>query len=532
MKESHVPFPSLVQALCRLEAYPHHPANVEVRQTHISSVFLAGQFVYKIKKPVRFNFLDYSTLDKRRHFCKEEVRLNQRLAPDVYLGVVPVIEREGLIVLGEGSTISLSGRTVEYAVKMLRLPEERMLDLLVVAGKIGKHEIERLAAKLVAFHQRAAATHATVYGSAEAVWQKWHDSFSETERFVGDEIADQQYHIIRDFTETFLKEGKELFSARAQEGRVREGHGDLRAEHVCMTDGVIIFDCIEFNPGLRYCDVSSELAFLAMDLDFLGEPSLSNDLVAAYERLSGDTAVSLLQCFYKCYRAYVRGKVETLKSQEQEVPENERLKAKIQARRYFALAHRYAQGEPPPSCIVVCGLPGSGKSTVARVIRERTGFPLLSSDVVRKRLAGLKPIDHADEEFRKGIYAPTFTDLTYHTLVAAAQDFLKGQKGVIIDATFRDSNHRRLFMDLAARNHVPILFVECRAEDKEILRRLEVRAQMPGGASDATKETYLRQRKEFMPLTDVPSDSYLIVKTDSSILGTLEKLENLLYRST
>jgi hypothetical protein len=530
MKEGESSISAIVRALGRKEFYPHRPEEVEVRQSHISYVFLAGPIVYKIKKPVRFSFLDYSTLDKRRHFCKEEVRLNRRLAPDVYLDVVPILESEGRFILGDGAS-EHQGKKVEYAVKMQRLPEAQMLAPLIKNGRVGKEAMDRLAAKLVAFHASVGTENASVYGAPEAIWQRWSESFRETEPFVGRTIGARQYRAIADFSAGFYRNHESLLAARVRAGRVREGHGDLRAEHVCLTDGIVIFDCIEFSAGLRTCDVSSELAFLAMDLDFLGEPALSADFVTAYEQRSGDRELSILLPFYKCYRAYVRGKVESLKSGEAEVPVAEREIAAAQARCYFALACRYARGQPRRALIIVCGLAGSGKSTVARALRERTGFALMNSDITRKRLAGLKPTEHATQEFRGGIYSDAFTDLTYRTLLAETENASRQCAGVIVDATFQDAKQRRRFVELAARLEVPVVFIECQAAEAEILRRLEKRASAGNEVSDATREIYLRQRGEFMPLVEVPENSHFVVRTDAAPTEVVDQLESVFERA-
>jgi len=269
MTERNHSFSAIVQALSQTDSYPHHPAQIAVRQTHISWVFLTGPFVYKIKKSVHFVFLDYSTFDKRRHFYNEEVCLNQRLAPNAYLNVVPVLDSQGQFVVGDGSSISKGDRIVEHAVKMRRLPDDKMLDRLVLGGNVDTEATTRLARKLVSFHQKAATARASFYGGPAAVWQKWSENFRETESFVGRAISAQQYDVIRDFAGGFFSEHKSLLEARLREGWVCEGHGDLRAEHLCMTDDIVVFDCIEFNEGFRYGDVISEIAFLAMDLDFL-----------------------------------------------------------------------------------------------------------------------------------------------------------------------------------------------------------------------------------------------------------------------
>jgi aminoglycoside phosphotransferase family enzyme/predicted kinase len=510
--------------------YPHHPVQVELRQTHISYVFLAGEYVYKVKKPVRFAFLDYSTLDKRHHFCREEVRLNRRLSPTVYLGVVPVVQQKGSFALGEGVIAAGSWTVTEYAVKMRRLPEERMLDRLLSEEKVGKEAIRAVAKKLVSFHLAAATDQASIYGAPEVVWQVLADNFQETEQFIGQTISEREFHHIQEYSRRFLAAHRELFKTRVREGKVREGHGDLRAEHICLTDDIAVFDCIEFNEQLRYCDVISEVGFLAMDLDFLRAPLLSEELVAAYETMTQDETLSLLLPFYKCYRAYVRGKVESLKSQEEEVPEVERERAQTQARRYFRLAYRYARDAPSPALVIACGLVGTGKSTVARMLGDYTGFEVFNSDAVRKRLARISPTTRTAQEYRTGIYSDTFSQLTYGTLLVEAEKCLKTGRGVIIDATFKDPEHRRLFLNLAAGVGVPVLFVECQAAEEEVFRRLKEREQRPREVSDATWEVYLHQREEFVPLREIPDYCHFVVNTATDPEDFLAKVEEVLYR--
>lgn len=516
--------PALVAAMSEPGFYPHFPEWVELRQTHISFVFLAGEFVYKIKKPVRFSFLDYSTVAMRRHFCVEELRLNRRLAPSTYLGVVPILAGKEGFFLGDDDVLRQDA--VEYAVKMRKLPEARMLDRLVRAGGAGDGEIHAIAGKLAAFHSAASAAKARIYGAPGVIGRALEDNFRETERFIGQTIAAEDHRRLRGYSREALSAHRLLFQFRIAEGRVREGHGDLRAEHICLTRDIEIFDCIEFSERLRTCDVASELAFLAMDLDDLGHPCLARELVTTYAQATEDEGLLRILPFYKCYRAYVRGKVESLKSAEPEVSPGEREKAADRARRYFRLARRYAAGAPPPALVIVCGLPGSGKSTLARELADRTGFPLFNSDVVRKRLAGLPNTSRVSEEYRTNIYSHAFTELTYDTLLIAAKRCLRHNEGAIVDATFKDVRHRRLFRNLAEDLRVPVVFVECLADEREIHRRLEEREQRPGEISDATWEIYLRQRKEFAPLREIPDSGLIRVRTDRGPEEALTRIES------
>src|SRR5205823_6296381 len=260
----------LVDAMSRKEFYPHRPTEVEVRQTHISYVFLAGPYVYKIKKPVRFSFLDYSTLQKRQHFCREEVRLNRRLAPETYLDVIGVCRSNTGFALTEN--LPADDRVIEYAVKMKRLPEDRMLSFLVRQEVAVPSLMLAIAKKLASFHEVASVENSRLYGSLDAIAANIRGNFKETRRFIDRTISLKLFERIREYNETFFRENADLFARRISDGRVREGHGDLRAEHICLVDDIVIFDCLEFAEALPHRDVAAEGARRSLDLDFLGPP--------------------------------------------------------------------------------------------------------------------------------------------------------------------------------------------------------------------------------------------------------------------
>jgi len=524
--------PLLIEAMGQPGFFPDSAVPVELRQTHISYVFLVGEFVYKVKKPVRFTFLDYSTLEQRHHFCQEEVRLNRRLAPTVYLGVVPILKGHGGFVLGNGIAEPETRTVAEYAVKMRRLPEDRMLDALVKACKIGVSEIEAIARKLVSFHLAASADRAPIYGAPDSIWQKLSDNFTETEPFIGKTISQSKFTSIQDFSVASMNERRTLFEIRIHEKRIREGHGDLRAEHICLTEPIAVFDCIEFSESLRYCDVASEIAFLAMDLDFLGAHELSERLVTTYATTAQDKTFLTLIPFYKCYRAFVRGKVESLKSREKEVSELERERAAAQAKRYFRLSYRYAKGAPPPSLLIVCGLAGTGKSTITRILRDLTGFEVLNSDAVRKRIRGISTTARISHDDRSNLYSDSFTQLTYGTLLAEAERSLRAGRGMIVDATFKDPEHRRLFLESAQRMGVPVLFVECQAHKQEVLRRLRRRVIQADEVSDATVKVYLQQWGEFVPLSEIADHCHIRFDTERDWENELKRVEDFLYNQS
>jgi predicted kinase len=307
---------------------------------------------------------------------------------------------------------------------------------------------------------------------------------------------------------------------------VCEGHGDLRAEHICFVRDTEIFDCIEFDEALRYGDVASEIAFLSMDLDFLGHPDFSRTLEIAYGSAAGDAELPTLLPFYKCYRAYVRGKVESLKSLEADLSELDRRRASLKATQYFYLSERYAKGSPASKLLIVCGKIGSGKTTVARLLSARTGFAVLSSDVTRKGLLGVHPEQSATSSYRAGAYSEEMTRKTYASLWADAKQTLSGGDGVIIDATFADSEHRRRFIELANQRQVPLLFIECRSTEENIRRRLEERQNDPHEVSDANWTIYQKLSSHFASFDDLPYACHTRIDTDDKLVAHLETIEN------
>ncbi|WP_324097075.1 AAA family ATPase [Candidatus Binatus sp.] len=507
--------PPLVQAMMRRGFYPDSPAHVELKQTHISYVFIAGDFVYKVKKPVHFPFLNCSMLTQRFLFCCEEVRLNARLSPRVYLGVFAVLKRGDSFVLGPGVTAE-HPEAVEYAVKMRRLPEDRMLDVLLAAGQVDSDTIRAIAARIAEFHASAPSNRGWTYGSAAAVWRSVIEDIAQDEVFVGHTLRQFQFATIDAFCRAFITAHWRVLNDRALAGRVREGHGDLRAEHICLLGTekkeIDVIDCVEFSERLRYGDVASEIAFLAMDLDRLGAPLLADQLVEDYAEITGDEELAVFVPFYKCYRASVRGKVESLRSLEREVGDAERERARQLASSYFALAWRYARGAAP-ALIVLCGLSGSGKSTVARMLQHRKGFRAINSDRVRKRLASVSPHEHVRTDYGANIYSDKFTKITYDAMLAEAEKLLNEGCGAILDATFKTSADRQLALALAARRRVPVLFIECVVSPDEAIRRLTERASAEREVSDATPKVYERQRAEFEPIREIPPRNHLRLDT-------------------
>jgi aminoglycoside phosphotransferase family enzyme len=364
--------PPTVEALLKPQAYPHKPQKIELVQTQMSFIFLADEYVYKIKKPVNLGYLDYTTLEKRHFFCQQELELNRRLCPDAYLAVVPITmslrgaKRGSNLVEVEGQ-----GKAIEYAVKMKKLPQDRMMDVLLPRGQVTPEMVTRVAEKLVNFHQKAETNpEIAAFGRLDVIRQNTDENFAQTEKYIGISITTEEYQRIKNYTNNFIDHNGSLFDKRVREGRIRDCHGDLHAAHVCFIDDtrlparrtcspydssrrvtpagepspgreVCIYDCIEFNDRFRYSDVASEIAFLAMDLDRYQQASLSRHLVNTYVGLSHDEELLKLLNFYKCYRAYVRGKVESFKLDDPYIPEEEKTRVLAAARSYFQLAESY-----------------------------------------------------------------------------------------------------------------------------------------------------------------------------------------------
>ena len=330
--------PSFVRLLLDPASYPHPAAEIKLVQTHISYVVLAGDFVYKFKKPVNFGFLDFTTLDKRKHFCEQELLLNRRLCPDLYLGIVTVNEQAGVLALNG------PGEAVEYGVKMARMPEAGMMANFIASNKLDRAMIERIVGILVPFYEKAdGGTEIQKFGTAQAVSVNVLENFEQTQGFIGCEgLSRQQFDTISRYAKKVLAQ-EALFTARIAAGRIRDCHGDLYSANICFDhDRVHIFDCIEFNQRFRYCDVASDVAFLAMDLDFHGLFDLSRFFIDTFVAKSGDAGLPGMLNFYKCYRAYVRGKINLFTAHAPEVDAATKKNCLDMADRYFKLAEGYA----------------------------------------------------------------------------------------------------------------------------------------------------------------------------------------------
>jgi aminoglycoside phosphotransferase family enzyme/predicted kinase len=493
--------------LLRREAYPHPAADVRLIETHISWVLLAGQHAYKLRKPVDFGFLDFTSREKRLIDCEAEVLLNRRLCPDMYLGIAQVVERDGrLCVGGEGDAL-------EPAVHMRRLAERGMLPALVQREISDERLMERIAARLVDFH-REAATGPGVdeHGTLPSLWANWAENFLQTKDVFGRTLPVTTRDDIRCYIDDFLSANGELFQRRILEGRIRDGHGDLHAGSVCaMGRKLYLFDCIEFSARFRCADVAAEVAFLAMDLDHLGRADLSHAFVEAYVRRSQDRQLLDVLDFYKCYRAYVRGKVLSVRLGEPGMSPPEMDRTADAAAAYFELAHTYAHPTATPLLLVVMGLPASGKTTLAHAVAGRRGMVYLSSDIQRKRLAGIRPTVHEHVPFGTGLYSRSMSRRTYAALKRHAARLLRRAHSVVVDATCGQPMNRTQFRQLARRVGARCLIVWCQADETVLRDRLTRRVQDPNTTSDARLELWPVLRAAFTP--PAPAPDVLLVDT-------------------
>ena len=513
--------PDHIAALLSPSVYPHPVDQVELIQTHISYVFLAGDYVYKVKKPVDMGFLDYTTLDKRRFYCEEEVSLNRRLCSDAYLGVVAIRSRDGQVTL-DGP----DGEILDYAVKMKRLPQERMMEQLLEEGAITSEMLEGLTGRLAGFH-RSSETGSEIesVGGLEAVSTNWRENFEQSEPYIGRTLSRDQWERIRNYVDGFLERNRWLLEQRVQEGRIRDCHGDLRTNAVCFEDGICVFDCIEFNKRFRYCDVASDLAFLAMDIDFRGQPALSDEMVGLYLAQSLDTTLPLVLHFYKCYRAFVRGKVDGFQLDQPEIPLEQQAKAAAGARRYFDLAERYASRTVPPTLLTMVGVTGSGKSYLAYALASRLGAAVISSDVVRKKLAGLEPAQSQVEAIDSGIYSAEMTARTYDEMLRQAAAFLEKGFPVILDASYLQREKRQEARAFAERMGVRFLAVECLADESLVRARLQRRRSAVWSASDGRWEVYEAQMTRAEPLSELAEAERLTVDGRWALAEQLDRVE-------
>lgn len=475
----------LVQWLRTPQAYSHAPESVQHTETHISHVFLAGEYVYKLKKPVKYDFLDFSSVGSREHACREELRLNQRLASDVYLRVVPVVRSaDGRLELAEADAAVTPAAIVDWLVQMRRLPTTLTLDALHRRGELRPEHIERLADKLVRFYRSLAPL--------SLLPEQYRGRYVEHVRANWHELGAERHHLertivqrVHGFQLQLLQLAAELFDERVRSGLIVDGHGDLRPEHICLSDPIAIFDCIEFNDELRQIDEVDELAFLTAECDCLGARWMGPRLIEAYQAASGDIPPAILYDFYKSYRACVRSKVAALRADQ--IIGQARRQADEEAAARLALAGEYVEPWLRPLVLIVGGMSGTGKTTLASALANSLGANLLRTDVLRQEIFGAGP--HVGET-NSGIYQPEARLRVYREMISRL-DSLHGERiSAVLDGTF--STVRAIREVQAAVQHPRAIFcaVECMCSTEVARERIGMRLAREEDVSDARPELH------------------------------------------
>jgi aminoglycoside phosphotransferase family enzyme/predicted kinase len=488
--------------------YDHPVQRFEVMETHISWIVLTGPYAYKLKKPMNFGFLDFSTLEKRRFFCEEELRLNRRLAPDWYLEVVPITGT------ADHPQWRGSSPAIEYAVKMRQFPHAARLDLVLSRGELTPERLDLLVDAVADFHARAAvAGPGTPFGTPERVAERVRENIGTIQERVMDPAdAPRIRELARDSEAGYAVLAK-TFASRKRDGFIRECHGDLHLGNVAwVDDGPLIFDCIEFNEDLRWIDVMSEIAFLVMDLADRGAALLARRALNAYLEATGDYAGLRVFAYYHAYRALVRAKVACL-AWAQAPDEAARARLIKDYRGYLELASRSSPVEPP-FLAITCGVAGSGKSTVAQGVVEELGALRIRSDVERKRLFGLAPRARTGAGLDEGLYAPDAGVRTYTRLAELARSVLDAGFPVVVDATFLTVVQRRTLRAVAEQRRVPFVILDVRASEAELHARVAKRMQEGRDASDASPAVLARQLASREPLDDQERVGVVAIDTD------------------
>lgn len=484
--------PPLIQQMLQPEFYPHDvEAPVQLLQTHCSYVFLTGPYAYKLKKPVNFGFLDYSTLEKRQHFLQEELRLNQRAAAPLYRQVVAIAQE------GDRYQFSESESAVEYALQMEQFPKGCLFSEQFEAGQLDADVIRQLAGVVAEFHARTwVDEHVRSYGQISKIRTAFDENYLQTENYIGGPQTQQQFDETKAFSDRFFETKADLFAARVAADKIRECHGDLHLGNLCRwNDQLFLFDCIEFNEPFRFVDTMYDIAFLVMDLDARGRQDLATIFLNSYTEVSGDWEGLQVLPLYLSRQAYVRAKVTSFLLDDPAIPSDRRQQAFEQAAAYYRLAYTYAQPPAQGELLLLSGLSGAGKSTLGRAIAERRRSVILRSDAVRKHLAGLPLLERGGPE----LYTAEMNDRTYDRLLQLGLTLAKAGYRVILDAKYDQQRYRQAAIAAAQDQQIPLQILHCQASEATLRQRLQNRQ---GDIADATAElvnSQLAAWQDFVP---------------------------------
>jgi len=485
----------LIRALLDPACYPHPVRKVEHIETHISDVLLTGEYAYKLKKPLDLGFLDFSTLEKRRLYCEEELRLNRRLAPDLYLEVVPLTGRPAVPRIGG------EGEPFEYAVKMRQFDQAGILERVLARGELTAAHADEAAELVARFHAALPpASNDNPYGSAESIMSPTLQNFDQLLPLVQTEQDRAALISLRGWTQEQHGALHVLFEQRRRTGFVRECHGDLHLGNMVLIDGrVRVFDCIEFSPLLRWIDVINETAFLTMDLIQRRRSDLAFRFLNRYLEISGDYEGVRLLRYYMVYRALVRAKVAMIRAAQDDIDPASAPALRTKCSAHLALAKQLVD-ESDPALVILHGLSGSGKTRVSQIVLEAANAIRIRSDIERKRLYGLAAAERTGSAVGQGIYTASAGAATYDRLAELAARVLEAQFPVLVDATFLLRAQRQRFSAIAKQLGVPFIILHTEASEAELRRRIKRRATEASDASEATDAVLNRQLGQQEPL--------------------------------
>jgi len=504
----------LIRAMLKPEFYDHPVQSCQLIETHISWVILTGDFVYKVKKPVDFGFLDFSTLEKRKFYCEEELRLNRRLAPDLYLSVIQI---SGSI---DNPELNGNGKAIEYAVKMLQFSQDMQLDHVLARNELQQDMIDSIASLIADFHQMIDISRDdTDYGSPERLYQPVKENFIQIRERVADPSRLELLSVLEQWSEDTFYKIKNVFTQRKNNGFIRECHGDLHLRNLAWyKNRPLAFDCLEFNPNFRWIDVISEIAFLIMDLEDHAQPELAQRFLNRYLELSGDYEGCSVLRFYLVYRAMVRAKVDAIRVHQTGISKQESEQANKEFYSYLQLALTYTK-QVTPFIIITRGMSASGKSTLTQPLLEKIAAIRIRSDIERKRLFNIKAGEDSHADAGQGIYTTPATKRTYLKLLELAGDIVDAGLSVIVDATFATSEQRKLFKELAKKKQVRFIILEFVAADETLKQRIRDRKN---DVSDADLTILENQIKNWQPLQQDEKNNSILINTEKPF--DIEKL--------
>lgn len=492
----------LIKQMQTPEFYPH-PVTlpIEVVQTHVSTVFLTGNYAYKLKKPVNFGFLDYSTLEKRKHFLEEELRMNKDISPNLYLEILPISQ------INENFSLNSADQTVEFTLKMNQFPQENLFINMFEAGKLTEEDMVKLGELVADFHNHTITNdYIKSFGKVEKIGQSITENYQQTAKYIGLAQTQQHYEETKAFTDNFLSTRQTILQQRQDQDKIRECHGDLHLKNICLwEDKIQLFDRIEFNEPFRFVDVMYDVAFAVMDLDARGKQDFGNIFLNTYIERTGDWEGLQVLPLYLSRQAYVRAKVTSFLLDDPAIPQTEKDHAQKSADDYYNLAWKYTQ-RPQGKLILMSGLSGSGKSTIAKNLAQEINAIHLRSDAVRKHLAGISIKEKGDNS----IYSPEMTEKTYNRLLELGKLLTKQGFTVILDAKYDQVNLRQPVLDFVNQNNLNLEILYCDAPLEVLSDRLNKRS---GDISDATADLLQQQKANFEDFTEVEKGFVKVINT-------------------